>query len=42
MRIKDLLEGTQFKQAQEPDDTFLQDILEKSNPELYKKYYEKR
>jgi len=32
-------QGTQFKRAEQPDDTFLDDIIRKSNPELYEKAY---
>jgi len=35
-------QGTQFKRAEKPEDTFLQDIFKTTNPELYKKFYEKR
>lgn len=35
-------QGTQFKRAEKVEDTFLDDILKKGDPELYKKFYEKK
>jgi len=34
--------GTQFKRVEKAEDTFLQDIFKETNPELYKKFYEKK